>query len=177
MSGVFFNPNVTDVMYEAICEPYPRGCNNDQQSFKAYLARCYALTTQLAPWTTDTIMRRLQASAKAAAQSCSGGSDGVTCGMKWWVTGWDGIYGVGEQMSAMEVIQSNLIEGMPAPLTQTEGTSPGDPSKGGAGDSPTAGLVGAINEPPPTTGQQAAASILTAGTCGLGFLLAYYMVT
>lgn len=53
-----------------------------------------------------------------------GWNDGVTCGHKWWVEGWDGQYGVGEQMSALEVIQSNLVERVKGPLSsETGGTS------------------------------------------------------
>jgi mannan endo-1,6-alpha-mannosidase len=137
---VFFTgANATDtnrtVMYEAACERSvpgePMSCNTDQRSFKAYLSRWLAATTLLAPWTADTIMPLLQNSALAAAQSCSGGSDGVTCGNKWWVAGWDGLYGVGEQISALEVIQSNLVVRSRGPLSDaTGGTSGGDPNAG-----------------------------------------------
>jgi mannan endo-1,6-alpha-mannosidase len=137
---VFFTgTNGTDtnrtIMFEAACERNvpgaPLSCNTDQRSFKAYLSRWLAATTLLAPWTADTIMPLLQSSALAAAQSCSGGSDGVTCGNKWWVTGWDRLYGVGEQMSALEVIQSNLVARARGPLSgATGGTSRGDPSAG-----------------------------------------------
>lgn len=110
-SKIFFSPlsNATDIMYEAACEPYDR-CNNDQFSFKAYLARWLAKTMILAPFTAKTIRPLLEASAIAAAESCSGGTDGVTCGTKWWVGGWDGTSGAGQQMSALEVVQSLLIE-------------------------------------------------------------------
>lgn len=122
-------------MFEAACERGPvgsdQGCNIDQRSFKAYFSRWLAATVQLAPWTADTIMPLLRTSALAAAQSCVGGSDGVTCGTKWWVAGWDGQYGVGEQMSALEVIQSNLVARAKGPLSNaTGGTSRGDPSAG-----------------------------------------------
>lgn len=137
---VFFTgTNGTDtnktIMFEAACERNVPGaamsCNVDQRSFKAYLSRWLAATTLLAPWTADTITPLLRSSALAAAQSCSGGSDGVTCGNRWWVTGWDGQYGVGEQMSALEVIQSNLVAQARGPLSgATGGTSKGDPSAG-----------------------------------------------
>ena len=140
---VFFTgPNGTDanktIMFEAACERNVPGsalsCNVDQRSFKAYLSRWLAATTLLAPWTADTIMPLMRSSALAAAQSCSGGSDGVTCGNKWWTQGWDGSYGVGEQMSALEVIQSNLISRARGPLSgATGGTSKGDPSAGSGG--------------------------------------------
>lgn len=128
-------------MFEAACERGPpggdQGCNVDQRSFKAYFSRWLAATTQLAPWTTDTIMPLLRTSALAAAQSCSGGTDGVTCGSKWWVLGWDGQYGVGEQMSALEVIQSSLVARVKGPLSNaTGGTSKGDPSAGTGHEGP-----------------------------------------
>ena len=56
----------------------------------------------------------------------------MTCGNKWWVEGWDGVYGVGEQMSALEVIQSNLISRVKGPLSDSNGaTSRGDAGAGG----------------------------------------------
>lgn len=125
----------TTVMFEAACERSPQegdqGCNTDQRSFKAYFSRWLAATTQLAPWTADTIIPLLRSSALAAAQSCSGGTDGVTCGTRWWVQGWDGRYGVGEQMCALEVIQSNLVAQAKGPMSGiTGGTSKGDASAG-----------------------------------------------
>jgi mannan endo-1,6-alpha-mannosidase len=106
----FYSPyeNATHVAYEANCEPWGI-CNTDQFSFKAYLARYSAKTVQLAEWTRDIISPRLYASAKAAARSCSGGADGVTCGTKWYVDGWDGTKGMGQQLSALETIQSLLV--------------------------------------------------------------------
>lgn len=94
-----------------------------------------AATAKVAPWTHDTIMPLLQTSAQAAATSCSGGDDGSTCGMKWTTGSWDGSFGVGQQMSAMEVIQSNLIDSVPGPVSQGHGgISKGDPSAGTSGD-------------------------------------------
>ena len=137
---VFFTgTNDTDtnktVMFEAACERSPpngdHSCNTDQRSFQAYFSRWLAATTQLAPWTADTIMPLLRISALAAAQSCSGGTDGVTCGTRWWAPGWDGQYGVGEQMCALEVIQSNLVTRVKGPMSGTTGgTYKGDPGAG-----------------------------------------------
>ncbi|QDS74953.1 hypothetical protein FKW77_004680 [Venturia effusa] len=108
---VFFDPfsNVTGIMYEAACETVDK-CNNDQYSFKAYLGRWLAKTMVLAPFTANTIRPLLESSAVAAAKSCSGGADGVSCGTKWWVGGYDGNTGAGQQLSALEVVQSLLIE-------------------------------------------------------------------
>jgi mannan endo-1,6-alpha-mannosidase len=90
-----------------------------------------AATTKVAPWTADQILPLLASSAQAAAQSCSGGTDGQMCGTKWTQPGWDGTYGVGQQMSALEVIQSNLIKKVSGPVSNsTGGTSQGNPSAG-----------------------------------------------
>lgn len=110
---LFFKPfgNATDIMYEWACETGESGrhCNLDQQSFKAYLARFMAKTAMLAPFTKDTIVQRLTASAVGAAKSCSGGTDGTTCGSKWYTGAWDGTSGVGQQLSALEVTQALLM--------------------------------------------------------------------
>jgi len=90
----------SNIMTEMLCEP-TSNCNNDQSSFKAYLSRWMAVTTLLAPWTHDTIMPKLQASAKAAAGQCVGGDNGRMCGRQWYTTTWDGSKGVGQQVSAI----------------------------------------------------------------------------
>ena len=73
----------------------------------------------------------LEASARAAISTCTGGSDGNQCGLRWWQGSHDGSIGVGEQMSALEVVQSNLIDVAPGPVTQNSGgTSKGDPNAG-----------------------------------------------
>lgn len=152
-------------MYEAACEPY-NTCDTDQLSFKAYLARWMAATTKVAPWTYDYVSPYLIASANAAAQSCSGGEDGVTCGTKWNIGKWDGTYGVGQQMNALEVIQSNLIQKVVGPVGNSSGgTSQGDPSAG-TGETNYLGVpVGKVK-----TADRVGAGVLTAvmliGTLG-----------
>lgn len=118
-SSVFFSPyaNATDVMFEAACEQYG-SCNNDQLSFKAYLSRWLAKTSVLAPYTAQAVKKLLTSSAAAAARSCSGGTDGVTCGTKWYTNGWDNTSGVGQQLSALETIQSLLVAKAGPPATQ-----------------------------------------------------------
>lgn len=118
-------------MYEAACEPYGK-CDVDQRSFKGYLSRWLAATAIMAPFTSDTIMGYLQNSAAYAASSCVGGHDGVTCGFRWSEKGkWDGNFGIGEQMSALEVIQNLLVHEKSGPLTANSGgTSKGNPSAG-----------------------------------------------
>ena len=148
-------------MVEVACEP-GKTCNNDQPSFKAYLARWMAATTQIAPFTYDFVMTKLRASAQGAAAQCVGGTDGVTCGRTWYSSTWDGKYGPGEQMSALSVIQANLISKVDAPVTADKGgTSQGDPTAGSGGDSP-AKVVDPNADNPITTGDKAGAGILTA---------------
>lgn len=117
-----------------------------------------AATTKVAPWTADQILPLLASSAQAAAQSCSGGNDGSTCGTKWTQTGWDGAYGVGQQMSALEVIQSNMIQKVSGPVSnKTGGTSKGDYSAGSGSSSHVDNAPGEI-----TMKDKAGAGVLTA---------------
>ncbi|QIX00864.1 hypothetical protein AMS68_006381 [Peltaster fructicola] len=177
-SDIFFN-NSNTIMTEQACES-ANNCNTDQQSFKAYLSRWQAATIKLAPWTTDLLFPRLKTSAQAAAQSCSGGTDGVTCGGRWWwmnsngsTTQWDGRYGAGQQMSALEVVQSLLQPYVSGPM----GNGTGATSIGDAG----AGTARAGNDPtilaPITTADRAGAGILTvmavAFTVGGGWWLCF----
>lgn len=88
----------------------------------------------MAPWTTDLIMPKLRTSAIAAAAACSHGVDKNTCGMKWYQSEWDGLFGVGEQISALEVIQNTLVHVVGMPVTEKEGgTSEGNPAAGSQG--------------------------------------------
>ncbi|KAH8684547.1 glycoside hydrolase [Tricladium varicosporioides] len=127
-TDVFFN---NSVMQEVACEGVGK-CNTDQQSFKAYLSRWMAATTKMAPQLYTQIMAKLAPSARAAAQQCSGGQNGRTCGLKWTAGSvWDGSYGVGQQMAALEVVQSNLIQQARGPVTNsTGGTSTGNSAAG-----------------------------------------------
>ncbi|RDL38817.1 uncharacterized protein BP5553_03157 [Venustampulla echinocandica] len=116
-STKFFSPfdNATSVMYEPACETVNR-CNTDQYSFKAYLSRFMWASTLIAPFTTSTVNSLLTKSAQAAATACSGPTDGVTCGARWYVGGFDGTFGVGQQMSALETIQGLLVSGTVPPM-------------------------------------------------------------
>ncbi|KAH9889236.1 glycoside hydrolase family 76 protein [Xylariomycetidae sp. FL2044] len=133
----FFGDNTTDkVMFEVACEGVNL-CNTDQRSFKAYLSRWMAAATKWAPWTFDRVKTLLQNSAIAAAKQCTGGDNGRMCGSKWANNSgqWDGTTGVGQQMSAMEVVLANMIQQAEPPVTNsTGGTSVGNPSAGGSDD-------------------------------------------
>lgn len=144
-------------MYEVACEDIDT-CNIDQRSFKAYLARWMAAACVRAPFTYPLLKPILEASARAAASTCTGGASGTQCGLKWTQQSFDGWTGVGEQMSALEVFQSNLIEYSAGPVTgDTGGTSEGDPNAG------TNSAIGPddLHKEPVTTADKAGAGILT----------------
>lgn len=151
-----------DVMFEAACEDIGT-CNVDQRSFKAYFARWIAATIVRAPFTRQYLKPILEASAAAAVQTCTGGSDGNQCGLKWQTRAFDGSVGVGEQMAVLEVVQSNLVDYAPAPATADTGISQGDPTSG------THSAVGPadLNRNPITTTDRAVASIMTIVLCAL----------
>ncbi|KAI5245322.1 mannan endo-1,6-alpha-mannosidase [Aureobasidium subglaciale] len=149
-TNVFFTSD--KIMYEVACEP-GGNCNTDQHTFKAYLARWMAASSKVAPFLSSQIAPYLAASAMGAAASCSGGTDGVTCGTKWFANTseasvtWDNTWGVGQQLCALEVIQSNLIKGARGPVTNsTGGTSTGDDAAGGKSDSERAGVPRKITQ-------------------------------
>lgn len=153
-SSFFFN---NSIMTELTCQPYGT-CNNDQRSFRSLFSRCLGLTASLVPSTYDQIVNNwLVPSAKGAAASCSGdGHD--TCGQNWSLGTWDQVYGLGEQMSAMEVIMSMLTTKQ-VPLTPSTGGSSvgGDTS---AGNTTTSSMN--ENKITVTKGDKTGAAILTA---------------
>lgn len=154
-TGQFFRSDYQDVMVE-ICEPTQK-CDIDQWSFKAYLSRWLATSAQLAPFTAAQIMPWLQHSAIYAAKQCDGGSAKNQCGSRWYMDTCDGNVGVGQQMSALSIIQSNLILDVKAPYSaNTGGTSQGDPSAGTGSDEPGVKKLEEV-----TTADKAGASILT----------------
>jgi len=104
-TDTFFTPytNATDIMFEAACELH-NSCNTDQWSMKAYLSRWLATTSLLAPYTAGRIGALLRASALGAAAACTSGAYGNTCGSKWFINGFNNIAGLGQQLSALEVV-------------------------------------------------------------------------
>ncbi|KAF4630164.1 hypothetical protein G7Y89_g7980 [Cudoniella acicularis] len=149
---------VNGVMQE-LCEPSGK-CNVDQRSFKAYLSRWMAATAKLAPFTAPTIMPLLQSSAEAALKTCTVGGGNTQCGLMWTTGANDGSYGVGEEMSVLEVVQSNLLPTVPGWASAAKGTgnSTGDISAGTKSDTGDTPLVLS----PITTGDRVGAVFLTA---------------
>ena len=106
-------------MTETACEP-EETCRYDQFAYKALASQFIGATVQKAPFIADYWNPKLQASAKGAAQQCSGGTDGTTCGFKWTDDKYDGSSGVGQQLGAMNVLVANLmVEGGSPDLTAT----------------------------------------------------------
>ncbi|KAK9782653.1 putative Cell wall glycosyl hydrolase [Seiridium cardinale] len=163
----FFNESV---MFEPPCEPQSN-CAVDSYSFKAYLVRWLAKTSQLMSSTYDTIYPLLQASAKGAALQCDGtasGTEGRTlsgyaCGQHWvWGSDNDGSSGVGQQMAGLSAVFYTLVGQAPTPYTSvTGGTSTGD-SSGGASKTDT----DVDSLPDITTADKVGAGILTAVVLG-----------
>jgi Glycosyl hydrolase family 76 len=130
---VFFAPQFANgkVMTEYACEPQGN-CNVDQRSFKAYLARWLAVCAQLAPFSRGQILPWIQDSAVAASKACTlAGGDSVQCGRIWYEYRDDGSRDIGHQMTAMSVIQSNLVLGSKSLEDIHSGNSKSDPSAGG----------------------------------------------
>ncbi|KAI0194639.1 glycoside hydrolase family 76 protein [Astrocystis sublimbata] len=161
----FFDDN--GIVIEHPCEPFLQ-CNFDQQSFKGYLMRWMAATSLMAPFTFDTLMPLVGKCAAAAALQCSGsaappdykGPDGTACGFRWTEGDkFDGLVGVGQQMSALSAIQYTLIKKTSnrkaAVTADTGGTSEGDPDAGASVESKLPEL------PPITTGERVAAGFVT----------------
>jgi mannan endo-1,6-alpha-mannosidase len=159
LNEVFFTNNI---MYEPPCES--TSCNTDQQCFKGHLARWMAYTIKLVPTLYDSLYPLLTSSAKAAALQCDGtsssfkGHQGTACGFSWLQNStFDGSVGVGEQMNAMSVIYTQLLDEVASPYTSTTGGSSVGNANAGASDSSKIATVRAI-----TGGDRAGAGILTA---------------
>ncbi|KAF2107771.1 glycosyl hydrolase-like protein [Lophiotrema nucula] len=153
----FFPAKQGGVMVEVACE-ITQKCDIDQWSFKAALSRWLAISAQLAPYTAARILPVMQKSATAAATQCNGGDSGTECGSRWFQSTYDGNGGVGQQMSALNVITANMIEYVKPPYSaDTGGTSHGNPAAGTGDEDPATTVV--FDEI--TTADKAGASILT----------------
>lgn len=123
-------------------------------SFKGYLHRWLAQTTQMAPVIRDTVFDALTTSAQGAVSGCN--ADG-TCGFRWNTGSYDGDTGAGQQMNVLGALISMLakLEDVSGPVTNsTGGTSTGDPNAGSDPDVQS-------SERSITTADRAGAGILT----------------
>lgn len=116
-----------------------------------------AETAKVANFTEPMITPILQASAQAAATQCSGGDDGVTCGINWNTPTWDGTKGIGQEMDALEAFNALLAKYKAGLINNFNdgGTSKVDPNAGQT-KAPTFGAFSPI-----TTGDRVGAGILT----------------
>ena len=108
-TNTFISPfrNASNIIFEAACE-LTNTCNTDQLSMKAYLIRWMAATSKVAPLMAPRIGEVLRASAKGAAASCAGFRNN-TCGSKWYLGGWDGTTGLGQELCALEATYALLV--------------------------------------------------------------------
>jgi mannan endo-1,6-alpha-mannosidase len=126
------------VFYEEACEE--KGiCSIDMLAFKGLLAHWLVDTVQMAPYTSQEILPMLKSSAQAAAKACDGGCAFVWNGTS---TGGKSGSGVGEQLSALSVVQGLLVGNAAAPVTVKTGGSVGNAtstSTGGENGTQTSG--------------------------------------
>jgi mannan endo-1,6-alpha-mannosidase len=148
-----------NVMSEVACESL-KTCDRNSICFKGFLSSWLTFTSLLAPYTYPTILPKLQASAEAAAKSCTGGTDGAHCGITWANQSFDGSSGLEEQMSVLSVFSSNMvafpINVNKAPLTASTGGNSTSNPNAGLGNSPSS------TSSQVTTGDRAGAGVLTA---------------
>ena len=71
--------------------------------------------SQMLPALKGQVFDLIAPPAQAAAVSCSRLNNSV-CGTKWYVGGWDGTKGLGQQLSALDKIQGPLIKDTQPPL-------------------------------------------------------------
>lgn len=155
-----FFPN--DIAWEVPCEQKggKSTCTPDMLSFKGYIHRWLAVTTQVAPYTKDKILPVLRKSTEAAVKQCTGGATQRQCGFYWSLgqfvdPGADKTTGAGEQMNVLAAVSSLLIGNAAPPVTNaTGGTSRGNPNAGGKDN-------GERPPKPITTADRAGAGIIT----------------
>jgi mannan endo-1,6-alpha-mannosidase len=120
-SRSFFSPfdNATNIMYEHACEQVD-SCNADMRSFKGYFSRFAYAASVYVPSIKPVVEELWNTTALAAAKACSGGEKGTTCGQKWYVGGFDGNAGLGEEMCALETVQGLLAGAAKRPFKGEE---------------------------------------------------------
>lgn len=155
------NADKDNVLLEVACAP-SGNCNTDQQAFRAILARALAVSKDLDQTKVDTV---LKASAQGAAAACSGGSNGTACGSDWSSGRYDGSTGLGQDLSALEIMLANI----PSKATQTANSTSSSSSGGPSGTASGSGAAAASQ-----TGTGDASSLMrsTLGlVCAVGFVV------
>ncbi|CAK7220213.1 hypothetical protein SBRCBS47491_004112 [Sporothrix bragantina] len=115
-ASLFFSPfdNSTNIMWEHACEGVNM-CTKDMKTFKGFLSRFMYAAIEVLPELAPNVTDYMRTSAVAAGKACSGPNidgaptaNGTTCGQKWYVGGFDGSVGLGQEMCALETIQGLL---------------------------------------------------------------------
>lgn len=151
----FFPDSNGGIFEEVTCEP-SEVCNNNEILFKGLVSSWLSFTAILVPSTFSTILPKLQASAEAAAKSCTGHNNN-TCGVRWYQSEYDGWIGMEEQISATDVFVANLINfNRSGPVTSTTGGNSTSNLNAGENDTTSGTTQSTI-----TTADQAGAGILT----------------
>ncbi|CAK7197414.1 hypothetical protein SEUCBS139899_000060 [Sporothrix eucalyptigena] len=147
-AALFFSPekNATNIMWEHACEGVGT-CTKDMKAFKGFLSRFMYSAAKVMPSLAPNITAYMQTSAKAAGKACSGpnidgapSANGTTCGQKWYVGGFDGSVGLGQEMCALETVHGLIAlndvlaaaNPPPAATTTTAAPSPSASKKSGA---------------------------------------------
>lgn len=130
-------------------------------------------------WSThERIDFILQQSAKGAAAQCSGGAEGTTCGSDWGSGEWDGTFGLGQDLSALNIILANLPMGHLATVNDTASGAGGERGTVGGANGTSADGDGAGGEGGDAIDDAAAEDAASASAAGhvgvssLGLLVA-----
>lgn len=169
------NSNSTNSTLTEVACAASNACNTDQLAFRAILARALAQTRSLITSLPTTAVASnvssianitsaaqsqsaaaasdlhsqidfiLRTSAKGAAAQCSGGEDGLTCGNDWSRSEWDGTSGLGQELSALNVILANLKVGGRLATANVSATEAGWDGTYGSNDTEIMGPFGDSN--------------------------------
>lgn len=146
------------IISDITCEPINK-CDRNQKTFKAYFTGWLGFMSLIVPANvTAEVMGKFKASAVAAGQQCSGGSDGNHCGIRWTKKAeWDGTMGLEQQMSVLGVLNAVMVpfKAQGPYNADNGGTSRSDPHGG-------TNTKGSVEPGPITTGDRVGAGILTA---------------
>lgn len=115
-------PN-NSIAYEASCQAADESkvtCSNDMRCFKGIFLSMLGISIQVAPDLRDLMYEKIKVTSQAASWSCSGGTDGVTCGLSWLHQGWDNYYGLGEESCALQAFNTLLGVDYKGPLKASD---------------------------------------------------------
>lgn len=123
------------IPFEPDCEVQEL-CDVDTLPYKGVNIRALAVTTQVAPFTQETIMGTLKKTADAAVEWCTGGDSKRQCSFYWYTIDYvkpetDGLM---EQMNGLSAISSLLIDDAAPPALAPPKESDDDDSENADGE-------------------------------------------